>query len=157
MLLFSKKSTPRRITPTPVLNTSKSPSSPFPSGKTFAAQTSPVSLEEERHFLKLMRNKKNNKADSPWGSKSPPLPVLGDFISSPSTRPISNTKISPVEKDVPDNDSNGEESQKKNVQIVYLPAERGKVTFTDKIIVLGKVYSACIRGLTGVHLFPFPL
>lgn len=50
-------------------------------------------------MLKLMKSKKKNKGDSPWGNKtspspqsgirSPPQHVLGDFIITPPKQPTS--------------------------------------------------------------------
>ena len=69
-------------------------SSPFVSGQpTLESHGSPASLQEERNMLKLIRSKKKNKWDSPWGNrntpspqtgiKSPPFHVLGDFTITP--------------------------------------------------------------------------
>ena len=101
-LANSKKVAPsRRITPTQVKGDGKkgksSPaftSSPFSSSHSvLESHGSPASLQEERDLLKLMKSKRKNKGDSPWGNRtspnpqsgvrSPPLHVLGDFIISP--------------------------------------------------------------------------
>lgn len=105
----SKKVTPsRRITPTQVKTDGKkgkvSPtfsSSPFTSPHTvLESHGSPASLREERNMLKLMKSRKKNKGDSPWGNRtspspqsnirSPPLHVLGDFIVSPPKQPTTS-------------------------------------------------------------------
>ncbi|KAL9952210.1 hypothetical protein ACROYT_G039425 [Oculina patagonica] len=102
----SKQVTPsRRITPTQVKSDGKkgksSPaftSSPFASpNPLLESHGSPASLQEERNMLKLMKSKRKNKGDSPWGNRtspspqsgirSPPLHVLGDFIVSPPKQP----------------------------------------------------------------------
>ena len=99
----SKKVTPsRRITPTQVKSDGrKGKSSPaFASPHTvLESHASPLSLQEERNMLKLMKSKKKNKGDSPWGNRtspspqsgirSPPLHVLGDFIVTPPKQPTS--------------------------------------------------------------------
>ena len=51
-------------------------------------------------MLKLMKSRKKNKGDSPWGNRtspspqsgvrSPPLHVLGDFIVSPPKQPTTS-------------------------------------------------------------------
>ena len=101
-LIHSKKLTPsRRITPTQIKsNEKKGKSSPaFTSSPLISSNTSleshgsPASLQEERNMLKLMKSKKRNKGDSPWGNRSspspqtgirsPPFHVLGDYIITP--------------------------------------------------------------------------
>ena len=102
----SKKVTPlRRITPTQVKGDGKkgksSPafaSSPFSSSHSMLdSHGSPASLQEERDLLKIMKSKRKNKGDSPWGYRtspspqtgirSPPSHVLGDFIITPPKHP----------------------------------------------------------------------
>ncbi|XP_066026194.1 codanin-1-like [Pocillopora verrucosa] len=102
----SKKVTPsRRITPTQVKGDGRkgksSPafaSSPFSSSHSMLdGHGSPASLQEERDLLKIMKSKRKNKGDSPWGYRtspspqtgirSPPSHVLGDFIITPPKHP----------------------------------------------------------------------
>ncbi|XP_073249807.1 codanin-1-like [Porites lutea] len=98
----SKKVTPsRRITPTQLKSDGRKGkwSPAFSSSSlTLESNGSPASLQEERKMLKLMKAKKQNKGDSPWGNRtspspqagvrSPPLHVLGDFIVTPPKQTV---------------------------------------------------------------------
>lgn len=139
------------------------------------SQGSPSSFQEERNMLKIIKSKRRSKGDSPWGIrtssspvsviKTPPPPVFGDFLVTSSPKSSHAKSLEDLERqihrgatksdtslacndDVTSSNAEMQEVDVKKTDVSLVVVSKEHVTHKEKLLVLAKVYSNCITGLS---------